>query len=69
MKTKIELNTEKMDQTSLDYYRGQFEKLDSKTLISIKLTDFEGNQTNSMTFNQETLFELIQLFKKQNGVR
>ena len=68
MKTKISLDTEKLNQSDLDYYRNQFNKLKDLTQVSIKLTDFEGNQTFNLNLNAESLFEIIQLFKKKEGL-
>jgi hypothetical protein len=40
------------------------DKLTDLTQVSIKLIDFDGNSTKSMSLNDESIDEIISLFKR-----
>lgn len=38
-----------------NYYINQLKKINTETLVNVKLTDFEGNETKSMVLNLESI--------------
>lgn len=52
-----------MDQ---EYYAKQLKKLNIVSeVITIKLYDYEGNKTNDMTLNSDSIAELIDFFAER----
>jgi hypothetical protein len=49
---------------NFNYYKSQMDKLTDLTQVSIKLIDFDGNSTKSMSLNDESIDEIISLFKR-----
>lgn len=41
-----------------NYYKMQLDKINKLSQVDIKLTDFNGNQTNFMVLNSESIKEL-----------
>lgn len=47
-----------------NYYENQLKKLTNFKLIGIKLSDYEGNQTNNMALNLESIQVLREFLDK-----
>lgn len=47
---------------SKDYYESQLKKLKNFENITFQLTDYDGNKTNNMSLNKESLQALNELF-------
>lgn len=48
-----------------NYYKDQIEKINPKSsVISIKITDFDGNETKNFSLNKESIPELKKLISK-----
>ena len=64
MITTIKLDTEKLDQSSLDFYMSEFKRLQkSEYGYTIEIRDGQGNKTKNMQLNPESLVQLIELVK------
>jgi hypothetical protein len=51
-----------------NYYKNQLNKLTDKTTVSIKLSDYSGNQTNTMDLNDESIPELIKFLESLKNI-
>jgi hypothetical protein len=45
----------------MEYYRRQFEKLTNEGPITIKLSDYGGNTTNTISINSQSVIFLLKL--------
>jgi hypothetical protein len=54
-----------LDQSSLDYYQDEYNKLTNLETIIIKVYDHEGNATKYHSLNIESLIFLVGLLQKK----
>jgi fructose-1,6-bisphosphatase len=57
-----------MKDNNPNYYESQLNRINlSAPTISIKLNDYDGNQTNEFTLNEESIKELLKFVKRLNS--
>ena len=49
--------------TDKEYYEYQISKIKDLKQISFKLTDFQGNSTNNLTLNEDSIKALLKLME------
>lgn len=56
-----------LDQSSLDYYESEYNKLKDLHHVTIQVTDHSGNATKFHSLNVESLIFLVDLVNRMKG--
>lgn len=48
-----------------DYYQREYSKLKNLEVITIRVSDFEGNSTKCHSLSLESLIQIVELLKRQ----
>lgn len=59
--------TKDFDRDSLRYYADEYNKLKDLSVITLVISDFEGNKTKYHSLNAESLICLIDLYERSKA--
>lgn len=59
-KTMTYFKTTTNEQGNVSYYSSQLQRLDDFTEVNVKFTDYDGNSTNNLNLNNESIDVIIE---------